>query len=191
MHVPRGWLSQVPLRRCSPGSISTGSRRVDGGVFSGMANADAGSQSGRCLRRSTWHEGQLGVIQIGTAMSAAMASGDVQLSVSQGLPPFVVAVSGGQDLQVVDIAVSYSENDNCVVSSALEIDKDSASELNGKKVAVPLGTAAHYSFLKQMDSLRNRCRDFASSGYGAPGRCDRVSRELWTLRAVMVEVSRA
>ncbi|QFT79112.1 Taurine-binding periplasmic protein precursor [Roseovarius sp. THAF27] len=87
----------------------------------------------------------------GTAMSAAMASGDVQLSVSQGVPPFVVATSAGQDLQIVDVAVSYSDNDNCVVSAALEIDKDSAGELAGKKVAVPLGTAAHYGFLKQMD----------------------------------------
>ena len=87
----------------------------------------------------------------GTAMSAAMASGDVQLVVSQGVPPFVVATSAGQDLQIVDVAVSYSDNDNCVVSAALEIDKDSAGELAGKKVAVPLGTAAHYGFLKQMD----------------------------------------
>ncbi len=86
----------------------------------------------------------------GTAMSAAMASGDVQISVSQGLPPFVVATSAGQDLQIVDIAVSYSENDNCVVAEALEIDKDSAKELEGKKVGVPIGTAAHYGFLKQM-----------------------------------------
>ncbi|MEM6309343.1 MAG: ABC transporter substrate-binding protein [Pseudomonadota bacterium] len=86
----------------------------------------------------------------GTAMSAAMASGDVQLSVSQGIPPFVVAASAGQDLQVLDVAVSYSDNDNCVVRADLEIDKDSTSELNGKKVAVPLGTAAHYGFLKQM-----------------------------------------
>ena len=87
----------------------------------------------------------------GTAMSAAMASGDVQLSVSQGVPPFVVATSAGQDLQILDVAVSYAENDNCVVSSGLEIDKDSAGELAGKKVAVPLGTAAHYGFLRQMD----------------------------------------
>ncbi|MEO9780901.1 MAG: ABC transporter substrate-binding protein [Sedimentitalea sp.] len=87
----------------------------------------------------------------GTAMSAAMASGDVQLSVSQGVPPFVVAVSAGQDLQALDVAVSYSENDNCVVHADHEIDKESASELAGKKVAVPLGTAAHYGFLKQMD----------------------------------------
>jgi taurine transport system substrate-binding protein len=89
--------------------------------------------------------------ETGTAMSAAMASGDVQLSVSQGVPPFVVAASGGQDLQVVDVAVSYSENDGCVVSAGLEINKDNASELAGKKVAVPLGTAAHYGFIRTMD----------------------------------------
>ena len=89
--------------------------------------------------------------ETGTAMSAAMASGDVQISVSQGVPPFVVAASGGQDIQVVDVAVSYSDNDNCVIASSLEIDAASAGELAGKTVAVPLGTAAHYGFLRQMD----------------------------------------
>src|SRR5210317_2328096 len=87
----------------------------------------------------------------GTAMSAAMASGDVQISVIQGVPPFVVAASAGQDIQIVDVAVSYSDNDNCVVRTDLEIDKNSAGELAGKKVAVPLGTAAHYGFLSQMN----------------------------------------
>ena len=89
--------------------------------------------------------------ETGTAMSAAMASGDVQIAVSQGLPPFVVAVSGGQDLQLVDVAVSYAENQGCAVRSDLEITLETASELAGKKVAVPLGTAAHYSFIRQMD----------------------------------------
>ncbi|MEL6959722.1 MAG: ABC transporter substrate-binding protein [Pseudomonadota bacterium] len=87
----------------------------------------------------------------GTAMSAAMASGDVQLSVSQGVPPFVVATSAGQDLQMLDVAVSYADNDNCVVRSDLEIDASTAGDLAGSKVAVPLGTAAHYGFLRQMD----------------------------------------
>ena len=87
----------------------------------------------------------------GTAMSAAMASGDVQLAVSQGVPPFVVATSAGQDLKIVDVAVSYSDNDNCVVAEALEIDKDTAGDLAGKRVAVPIGTAAHYGFLSQMN----------------------------------------
>ena len=102
------------------------------------------------------YEQELGVkinwrsFDTGTAMSAAMASGDVQISVSQGVPPFVVATSAGQDLQIADVAVSYSENDKCVVISALEITKDNAGELAGKKVGVPIGTAAHYGFLKQM-----------------------------------------
>ena len=86
----------------------------------------------------------------GTAMSAAMASGDIDISVSQGVPPFIVAASTGQDLQIVDVAVSYADNDNCVVASALEIDASNASELAGLKVSVPIGTAAHYGYLKQM-----------------------------------------
>ena len=89
--------------------------------------------------------------ETGTAMSAAMASGDVHISVSQGVPPFVVATSAGQDLQAIDVAVSYSDNDNCVVRTELEIDAENASELAGRRVAVPLGTAAHYGFLRQMD----------------------------------------
>jgi taurine transport system substrate-binding protein len=103
------------------------------------------------------YEKELGVkinwrsFDAGTAMSAAMASGDVHISFSQGIPPFVVATSAGQDLQVVDVAVSYSENDNCVARSSLEIDKTNAKELEGKEVGVPIGTAAHYGFLKQMD----------------------------------------
>jgi len=87
----------------------------------------------------------------GTAMSAAMASGDVDISFSQGITPFLVATAAGQDLQVIDIAVSYSDNDNCVARSELEIDKTNvATELKGKRVAVPLGTVAHSGFLAQM-----------------------------------------
>jgi taurine transport system substrate-binding protein len=86
----------------------------------------------------------------GTAMSAAMASGDVQISFSQGVTPFLVATAAGQDLKVVDIAVTYSDNDNCVVRTELEITAENAKELEGKEVGVPLGTVAHAGFLAQM-----------------------------------------
>jgi len=88
----------------------------------------------------------------GVAMSAAAAAGDVQFLISQGVPPFVTATSAGQDLKAIDIAVSYSDNDNCVARKDLEITKENAAtELVGKKVGVPLGTAAHYGFLKQIE----------------------------------------
>lgn len=111
-----------------------------------MAAKNAGTYDEALGKKVNWVS-----FETGTAMSAAMAAGDVQISVSQGVPPFVVAASGGQDLQILDVAVSYSDNDNCVVASGLEIDASSAGDLAGKKVAVPLGTAAHYGFLRQMD----------------------------------------
>ncbi|MEM1351556.1 MAG: ABC transporter substrate-binding protein [Pseudomonadota bacterium] len=88
--------------------------------------------------------------ETGTEMSVAMAAGEVHLAISQGLPPFVAAVSDGFDLQIVDVAAGYTEHENCVVRRDLDIDKTNAQALAGKKVSVPLGTAAHYSLLRQM-----------------------------------------
>lgn len=102
------------------------------------------------------YEKELGVkvnwvaFDAGTAMSSAMASGDIQISYSQGLVPFIVATAAGQDIQAIGVAVSYADNDNCVVRSELNITKDNVADLKGKKVAVPLGTAAHSGLLAQM-----------------------------------------
>lgn len=90
----------------------------------------------------------------GTAMSAAMAAGDVQIAVSQGVLPFIAATSARQDLKAVDIAASYADNENCVVAAQLEIDKNNAAELEGKRVAVPMGTGAQYTFLQLMAHLQ-------------------------------------
>jgi len=90
----------------------------------------------------------------GVEMSAAMASGDIDIAYSQGLVPFVNAVSAGQDIVMVDVAVSYAENDNCVVRSELGVDRNNAAAaLNGATVSVPLGTVAHYKMLKSMQYL--------------------------------------
>lgn len=89
----------------------------------------------------------------GVAMSAAMASGDVQIAFSQGLVPFANAVSTGLPLQMVGIAVSYAENDNCVAASSANVTAENAVELEGQKVAVPIGTVAHYKMLREMEHL--------------------------------------
>jgi len=87
----------------------------------------------------------------GTAMIAAMASGDVQMAVSMAVPPVVTSVSAGQDVQIVDLAVTYSENENCVIRSELDISAANIGDLAGKKVALPFGTVTHYSFLRQIE----------------------------------------
>lgn len=89
----------------------------------------------------------------GVAMSAAMASGDVQIAYSQGLVPFANAVTEGLPLKLVGIAMSYSENDNCVVGADTGIGIENVTDLHGQQVAVPIGTVAHYKMLREMEHL--------------------------------------
>lgn len=88
----------------------------------------------------------------GVGMSEAMLAGDIDISYSQGLAPFVTAVQQGAPLKMVAIAVAYEAND-CFVSDSLGINSENASELEGTTVAVPLNTMADYSFRLQMAAL--------------------------------------
>ena len=88
----------------------------------------------------------------GTQMTEAMLAGDIDISYSQGLAPFINAVNAGAPLKMVSIAVQYPAND-CVVRNGAGIDKSNASELEGQSVAVPLATMADYSFRMMMRAL--------------------------------------
>jgi len=88
----------------------------------------------------------------GTQMTEAMLSGDIDISYSQGLAPFITAVNANAPIKTVGIAVAYPANP-CIVANGSGIMKDNASELEGKTVAVPLATMADYSFRMQMRAL--------------------------------------
>lgn len=106
-----------------------------------------------------WYDEAMGVkvnwraFETGTAMAAAMVAGDAQIAYSMGVVPFAIAVSQGAPLKAVGVAVSYAENDNCVVYKKAAIDKANAHELEGKKVAVPMGTVTHYKMLRTLEHL--------------------------------------
>ncbi len=86
----------------------------------------------------------------GGEMTEAMLSGDIDISFSQGLTPFVNAVNAKAPLKLVDIAVIYGMGGTTCVA-AKGIDKGNASsKLDGQKVAVPLGTMADYVFKETM-----------------------------------------
>lgn len=89
----------------------------------------------------------------GNEMSQAMASGNVDIAYSQGLVPFVVAVTNGLPLKTVGIAVSYAQADNCVVRGDSGITQENARELEGRKVATPVGNVTHYKMLRTLDHL--------------------------------------
>lgn len=87
----------------------------------------------------------------GGEMTEAMLSGDIDISYSQGLTPFVNAVNAKAPIKLVDVAVLYGMGGTtCIVSKASGITKTNASQLEGKKVAVPLGTMADYVFKETM-----------------------------------------
>jgi len=86
----------------------------------------------------------------GGEMTEAMLSGDIDISFSQGLTPFVNAVNAKAPIKLVDIAVIYGMGGTTCVA-AKGIDKGNASsKLDGQKVAVPLGTMADYVFKETM-----------------------------------------
>ncbi len=89
----------------------------------------------------------------GNEMTQAMVSGDVQIAYSQGFVPFVVGVSTGAPLRLVGIAVTYAENDLCIVHKDAGITKENAKDLEGKKVASPIGNVTHYKLLRTLDHL--------------------------------------
>ena len=91
----------------------------------------------------------------GNAMSSAMASGDVQIAYSQGLTPFVNAVTKGLPIKVVGIAVEYAGADNCVVHNNANLDRSTAERtadsLKGMKIATPVGNVTHYKLLRTLE----------------------------------------
>ena len=79
----------------------------------------------------------------GVAMTDAMLAGDIDISYSQGLMPYINAVKAKAPIKLVDVAMEYGMGGTtCVTSKKSGITKANASELEGKKVAVPLGTMA-------------------------------------------------
>jgi taurine transport system substrate-binding protein len=88
----------------------------------------------------------------GVEMTEAMLSGDIDISYSQGMAPFVNAVNAKAPIKMVEIAVTYGMGGTtCVVDKS--ISKANARDLEGMKAAVPLGTMADYVYQEMMKVL--------------------------------------
>ena len=93
-------------------------------------------------------------LESGNEMAEAMESGDVDISYSQGLTPFANYVTGGSDLLLVGVAVSYADADNCVAGRGLGITAENAAEtLAGQSIYTPLGNVTHFKLLRMLEHL--------------------------------------
>lgn len=89
----------------------------------------------------------------GREMTAALARGDLQIAFSLGQVPLLVAASSGVDLTVVGIALSYPEDDNCIVRADAGIGRANAIGLEGKTAALQPGSVSHFRLLKVLARL--------------------------------------
>ncbi len=90
----------------------------------------------------------------GGDMAQAMESGDIDISYSQGLTPFANFVTGGSDLLLVGVAVTYADADNCVAHPDYGVTAANAAQtLTGQSIYTPLGNVTHFKLLKMLEHL--------------------------------------
>ena len=90
----------------------------------------------------------------GGDMAQAMEAGDIDISYSQGLTPFANFVTGGSDLILVGVAVTYADADNCVAHPDYGVTAGNAAQtLAGQSVYTPLGNVTHFKLLKMLEHL--------------------------------------
>ncbi len=80
----------------------------------------------------------------GTEVIAAMASGDVQLA-ELGSSPLAIGTSQGLDIQLFMIAEGLGTAESLIATKASGIAK--LEDVKGKRIAVPVGSTAHYSLM--------------------------------------------
>ena len=89
----------------------------------------------------------------GNQMVQAIVSGDIDIAYSNGFVPQVLGYTKGVKIKVVGVAMTYAENDNCVVHKDAGITKANAKKLEGKKVASPIGNVTHFKLLRTLEHL--------------------------------------
>jgi taurine transport system substrate-binding protein len=80
----------------------------------------------------------------GTEVIAAMASGDVQVA-ELGSSPLAIAASQGVDLQMFMIAQGLGTAESLIAKADSGI--TAIEDVKGKRIAVPVGSTAHYSLM--------------------------------------------
>jgi taurine transport system substrate-binding protein len=80
----------------------------------------------------------------GAEVIAAMASGDVKIA-ELGSSPLAIAASQGVELQLFMLAQVIGEAESLIVRNGSEIAE--LKDLTGKRVAVPVGSTAHFSLM--------------------------------------------
>lgn len=84
----------------------------------------------------------------GSEVIAAMASGDIKLA-ELGSSPLAIATSQGVELEMFMLAQVLGSAESLIARDGAEI--ETLADLAGKRVAVPVGSTAHFSLMGALD----------------------------------------
>jgi taurine transport system substrate-binding protein len=96
------------------------------------------------FKKATGWDIEWRVFKSGTDVIAAMASGDVQVG-ELGSSPLAIAASQGVNIQMFMLSYAIGDSESLIARNGSNINK--VEDLKGKRVAVPIGSTAHYSLI--------------------------------------------
>lgn len=96
------------------------------------------------LEKSTGWKIEWRKFNSGAEVNAAMASGGIEMS-EIGSVPLAAGASSGLDYQLISIGKSIISSESLIVRNGSNIKK--LADLKGKKIAVPIGSTAHFSLM--------------------------------------------
>lgn len=88
---------------------------------------------------------QLTSFSSGPEVNEAITAGDIDIAINEGDQPFLSGVANGVDLTILSTELRQEKTLILVADSNSEI--QSAADLKGKNIAVPLGTYVHKSLI--------------------------------------------
>ncbi len=101
----------------------------------------------------------------GAEVNAAMASGGIQIS-EIGSVPLSTGLSSGIDYQVISVGKLIDSSEALVTRNGAGIDKP--ADLKGKKIAVPIGSTAHFSLMGALKMYGMTEKDVTVLGMSPP-----------------------
>jgi taurine transport system substrate-binding protein len=118
-------------------------KKVIVGNFGDPAPYEAAAADGRFKQATGW-DIEWRKFNSGAEVNAAMASGAIMIS-ELGSVPLAAGASQGVDYQLFLISKAIGASESLIVRNGAGVDKP--ADLKGKKIAVPVGSTAHFSLM--------------------------------------------
>ncbi len=139
-------------------------KKVIIGNFGDPAPFEAAAADGRFEKATGWAI-EWRKFNSGAEVNAAMASGAIQIS-ELGSVPLAAGASQGVDYQLFLIGKAIGASESLVVRNGAGIDKP--ADLKGKKIAVPVGSTAHFSLMGALKNWGLNDKDVQVVGMAPP-----------------------